>query len=508
MSDPSVLPGQDFLGKCYDIVKLDPLDLVTSAKYVNAIDISASSDKTQDTGDGRYRIPLGAEYKGVPTMSWESQSRTISSMRDFVEEFKSTVSANAGVEGGFDFSGSSTCSNVEKDTQKRKQTFVYSRAYKQNHGLRLDFHDEGAQIRLTKHFETEVTKLPGGKFEEVRDAYLEFVSNFGTHFTTEIILGGLAFQRTIGSVERYLRSTTTEEELKISGSVVIEDIKAGAGADDWKKHALTVDQKNQLQRISLDYRGGDAKPGPEGIDDGWIKSLRDYPAVVKAQLERLSYLLTPRFFPKDNQISEKRVLLDAAIDTWILETGKPSRDTAPLRYGEPFALVLSAASMPDYSRLGLLLDPGQTRDVFSIKFSYIPTTFGPLVAPLGLIVLESATGSRDRGVILDGDKVRVRFADGPYFGQEIGHEGYMKARTVDQPGEASVITVCFNGEDPDHPARAGEYVLETDELRFFPDWPGTGHGALWVGSAGYLAYHQKNFKPAAFSLRRAGTQEN
>jgi hypothetical protein len=61
MSDPSVLLHQDFPGKCYDIVTPDPLDLATSAKYENVIDISASSDKTQDMGDGKYRIPLGAE---------------------------------------------------------------------------------------------------------------------------------------------------------------------------------------------------------------------------------------------------------------------------------------------------------------------------------------------------------------------------------------------------------------------------------------------------------------
>src|SRR5882724_1686244 len=110
MSEPTVLPMQYFLGKCYDIVTLDPLDFASSAKYENAIDISASADRTVQTGDGTHLIPLGAEYKGVPTMSWESQSRTISSSHDFQEEFKSAVTAQVGVEGGFEFSGSESYS--------------------------------------------------------------------------------------------------------------------------------------------------------------------------------------------------------------------------------------------------------------------------------------------------------------------------------------------------------------------------------------------------------------
>jgi hypothetical protein len=99
--------------------------------------------------------------------------------------------------------------------------------------------------------------------------------------------------------------------------------------------------------------------------------------------------------------------------------------------------------------------------------------------------------------------------DGPYFGQETGRDDggqpYMRARTVDQRGQAPVITVCFNGEDPGRPARAGEYILETDELRFFPDWPDIGHGALWVGSSGYVGYRQTTFQPISIQRNSSGT---
>jgi hypothetical protein len=76
-------------------------------------------------------------------MSWELQSSVISSSHDFQEEFKQAVQAEAGVQGGFEFSASASHKEVVRKAESRKQNFVYSRAYQQNHGLQLDLSNEG-----------------------------------------------------------------------------------------------------------------------------------------------------------------------------------------------------------------------------------------------------------------------------------------------------------------------------------------------------------------------------
>lgn len=486
MSSALPLTNQDFLGRCYDIVELDPLDLGKSAKYENAIDIRATADRTVETRDGTYVVPLGVEHKGIFSMTWDSQSRAISSSYDFQEEFKSAVTAEAGLQGGFEFSGSVSYGNITRETQSRKHTFVYSRAYQENHGLHLDFADEDAPIQLSKSFHGAVVKLPVGKLDEVTDAYRDFIVRFGTHFTTEITLGGLAFQRTSGSVTKFLSSKESEEQLQAHASVEIEAFKGGASAEQAQKQALSVDSYNELSRTSLEFRGGEGSP--TGIDESWIKSLHERPAIVKATLERLSYLLTSRFFPEDAQIAEKQVLLGFAIDAWILEKGKPGCDTPPLRYGEKMVLTLDRP--PGYARLGLLGPAG------GILFPYAPSELS-----LAFLVLESTTGRRDGGAILAGDQARVRLADG---GRYIGHTG----DTVDQPGQAAVMTVSLKGDDPDAPARAGQYILETDELQLFTDWPGVGLKALTI-TAGELRLqfgHPSN--ASAFSLRRPGAEQD
>jgi hypothetical protein len=509
------LTNQDFLGRCYDIVTLDPLDLNKSAKYQNAIEINAAQKTTVQTRDGTYLIPLGVEHKGIFSMSWTNISQTISSRNEFEETFKRSVTANATIPGGFDFSGSANWDEVKKDIQTRKNTFVYSRAYQENHGLELQLDDANAPISLTTHFHDKVAQLPVGAFKDVRDAYRGFVDRFGTHFTTEIILGGLAFQRTIGSVKTYLKSNQTEEKLKISGNAEIDAFKAGLTADQAKIRAQTVDQQNDLRRDSLAFRGGKGAPTATGIDSSWIGSLAELPAVVKATLERLSYLLTPRFFPDDDRIGDKQILLDAAIDAWILEKGKPSRGTAPLRYGEPLAFTLCGGQLPNFGRLGLFVPADPARHESSIKFLPMPKAPMPISGPLGVIVLESASSGREGGAILAGDQVRIRLAGGRYFGQETGVDGggkpYMWPRMVDQRGQASVITVGFNGDDPNNPARAAEYILETDELQFFPEYPGRGRGWFWIHphGTGNIAYQIESDLPkATFSLRRASGEQD
>jgi hypothetical protein len=204
MSDALTIPNIDYLGRCYDVVDTDPLDLGNSAKYENVIDISVSNGVTVHTRDGFYSIPAGVDHKAIFSMSWESQSGVISSSYEFQEEFKVAVNAEAGVGGGFEFSGSTGQKEIRRMTEARKQSFVFSRAYQQNHGLQLDLDSD--KLRVTTGFAAAVRRLPIGDLPNVIGGYEAFLRRFGTHFTKEISLGGLAFQRTSGSSQKYLQS--------------------------------------------------------------------------------------------------------------------------------------------------------------------------------------------------------------------------------------------------------------------------------------------------------------
>jgi len=488
------LLNQEFLGRCYDIVTLDPLDLASSAKYVNAVDMSVDDGNVVDTRGRKILVPPGVNpAKVITSMSWESQSRLISSSYEFQQEFKIAVEAEAGVEGVFEFSGSASTRQMESLTQTRKQTFVYSRAYQQNHGLELNLADADAPVKLTEGFSKAVRNLPVGEFSAVRGAYDEFVKTFGTHFTKEIILGGMAFQRTSGLASRWLSSREKEEELKAKASAEVEAVKAGVGTEMARSEAKKVDNENSLERTQLEFRGGTGSPN--GINDDWIQSLDDRPTIIKAKLEKLTKLLTRRFFPDVADIEDRQGLLDIAIYTWIKTKGTPGCDKQPLQYGERFALgfIFPGKQLPtpglfwaDKTGGSLFWPrPGQKSD-----------------RPIAIVTIERASG-RGEGTILAGDEVRVRVTGTPALLQLGDTNPFNSVANAD-----TVFTIHHHGDDPARPSRLGEYFLEADSVQLTPAGAGrAGWRAMYDNTKAQLrvaAMPQGWVKTSALALRRIG----
>ena len=205
------IPNIDFLGKCHDVVEINPLNLGNSSKNQSAVDIDASGEKVQVTKDGSWLIPIGVNHTAPFSMTYDTQSAVISSAYDFQQEFKKSVAAEAGVEGAFEFSGSASFTDIERETNTRQHSFVYSRAYQEDHQLALDLLHEKAPLSVTSQFRDAVGALDARPSEELDwiDEYRGFLNRFGTHFTKSIVLGGLAFQRTSGSSKTWLKSRST-----------------------------------------------------------------------------------------------------------------------------------------------------------------------------------------------------------------------------------------------------------------------------------------------------------
>jgi len=489
MSEATYIPNIDFLGRAFDIVETDPLDLGDSAKYETVVDITVAGE-TVRTGDGYYTIPAGVLHKSINSMLWETQSSVISSSYEFQQEFKTAVNAEAGVEGGFEFSASASQKEIAKRSESRNNSFVFSRAYQENHGLQLDLQNGQAPIHVTKTFAAAVSKLPVGEFTSVIDRYDGFMQRYGTHYTKEIILGGLAFQRTSGSSRKYLQSTESENELKAKASIEVDAVKAGAGAEQARREATSTDQQFALERTTLQFRGGDGSTS--SIDSSWISSLHARPAIVKAKMERLSYLLTERFFPDDPDILDRGSLLDLAISDWIARKGTPSCCTAPLRYGEA---VLIALPWNDNKTIQLAMTYGG--DIQFPVRGGAPLLDGQMVA----VRFENADGKRDKSAILAGDSVRLKvIRSGAYVAESLA------LSNTATPGS---FTLLLKGDNPAAPGRLGDYLLETDRLSLMRGRPGAFNGYVGIQTGNRsLQWGRDNDPSVSFCFRRCDVSAN
>jgi hypothetical protein len=122
MSDGEKIPNISYLGTCYDVVTMDPLNLGSSSKLQHVIDLEAPGAYL--TPDGRFSVPNGVRHEAPLSMSYESQSSVISSAYELQQELKRSVDVEAGVEGAFEFSGSASVKEVEREAGTRKNSFV------------------------------------------------------------------------------------------------------------------------------------------------------------------------------------------------------------------------------------------------------------------------------------------------------------------------------------------------------------------------------------------------
>ena len=240
----------DYLGRCYDVVDMDPLNLGTTAKFANAIKLDAT--ETSQTDQGSWAVPKGVHHMTPWKMRFDNLSSVVSSSYDFQEDFKRSVEVSAGVEGVFEFSGSASFKEITQRTESRKNSFVYTRLYQENHLLALDLDNAKAPLEVTPEFREAVEQLPfqEGNWEP---EYRNFIHRFGTHFTNEIALGGLAFQRTSGSSKTFLVSKQTEETLTASANIQLKQIDAGVTTGQAKTNAAKVDSEQSLTRNVLEF---------------------------------------------------------------------------------------------------------------------------------------------------------------------------------------------------------------------------------------------------------------
>jgi hypothetical protein len=468
MPDAKAIFNADYLGRTYDVVKMDPLNLGGSSTKQNAFVLDLTEEDKDLSGDTYWIIPKGTLHTMPLSQNWETASTTMSSSSEFQQQLKVAVEVDAGVEGGFEFSGSASSSKMEDVTQSRKRTYVYSRYYIENHTLDFDLSDRNAPLELKPEFRAAVLALPYQ--DEVSDweaQYAEFIATWGTHFTKGIVLGGLAAQRTSGLATTYLKSTDSEETLKSKASVQYEAIKGGASAEAAQSLATKTDNDYSLERVTLDFRGGQGSPS--SITDQWVTSVTDYPAIVKANLERLSYLLTPRFFPDQDYIDELQSTLDLAITDWIQTKGRACSDTAPVRYGEPVVMVMP---WQDGKTQQIAVLEGNVPH-YPIQFPIGNADRKPdYSSPTAALRILSNDGSNKGGVILAGDQIRIEVIDKGF----VNRDGDVTTNSAD----AGRFTLLHYDDNPSAPGRIGEYFQGSDVIRILP--AGATDDALGISS--------------------------
>lgn len=294
------------LGRCYDILSLDPFNILSdeSAKATSVFDFRESYPQ-MDEGE-TVLVPEGVRYipRSSGKMEVSSHSELLYTESDIQRMFSSTLGGVVSSVLGavLPFSLSASYASYKRDRKLNHSVYAFTKAEYVHYSLLLESQQSSDALPLNETFRQAVAQLPTTSTYE----YLNFIDDFGTHTATRVEFGGLFHHRYC------LDKSSYESMVKADCDVSVEAKRAFEAKYGRKR------QSSELQSFSYssevyDFCGGTKK---ENIHD-WFPTIKEDPAPIHLDLKPLYELLDSRLFPEDKQIMEKRSLLEIATQTYL-----------------------------------------------------------------------------------------------------------------------------------------------------------------------------------------------
>ncbi|MDJ0509755.1 MAG: MAC/perforin domain-containing protein [Crocosphaera sp.] len=300
-----------FLGRCYDILELDPLDTARTAKTEYVFDFNIEASQTIPGEHGRV-IPLGTNFSPGESGGIESETEIIFTVWDLQKMLGSTLKIGSTllslVTKILPFSLSANYKKFKRELTEEKQIYTVTKGELIDFNLELDLGSSHLSLRETLH--NAVIALPR---DEPSDSYQLFINKWGTHFAQLVRFGGLAYQTIHLDASRYQKLLEQGIDISAQASGIFQlnfDMSTNISLD-----------KSLIQRSEqIRFLGGT----PSNNLEEWFKSIRQDPASVEMSLLPLYELFTPQFFPNDSAIAQKQELMKQAVINYLeRESDKP-----------------------------------------------------------------------------------------------------------------------------------------------------------------------------------------
>jgi len=329
-------PNINFLGRGYDIFLGNPLSEsgVDPGFRLSVIEMLYSGAVSRDGG---FSVPDNVDVTREPFAHFDSNVRLISSETEMQSSATSgfgfdlsvggSYEGAAQVDASFSFSLNKEHQNAVETLSKSESVFVQIVGRTVIYRSRLnDKMPEKVGAAFAEHVknldpscEYETGTVVAKCLEEEEEKYQTLVETFGTHYTTEVVMGGRA-------VERYTMTqnemTTVQTKMATSTLGFDADVSAkfssfsgflktnGEISSQFESTAKSVLNSQNIKRKQW-YLGGTAGLGDS--DSGsteslkrWAATVIDNPIPTSVVLAPIPALLTSKQFPDDSSIDRKR----------------------------------------------------------------------------------------------------------------------------------------------------------------------------------------------------------
>ncbi|XP_077992423.1 uncharacterized protein LOC144446518 isoform X2 [Glandiceps talaboti] len=317
-------PNVGYLGRGYDIFYGNPRndDGSIDPGFRQAV-IGLTYNKVKYSPDRIYLVPDQADLVREMGSYFGATTSVITSERSYRNSL--SVDASVGASASFgsvsgSFSASASYKSMNQATMNSHSVFVDVIGRVIVYDARL----VPFNMDVSEEFRQAVKNLPplrcciyGINCDEDCSMYNEFITAFGTHYTTNVLMGGRAVQRYQMTSESMEQIQEREVGAGFSASGGVSGIASFSASMSMKMSNSMRNSLSTSETSSTEFfLGGEAGLGDisEGNTDSmkeWASTVFDNPVPIQYKLGAVIDLLNKENFPEDKKIGIKEEILRA-----------------------------------------------------------------------------------------------------------------------------------------------------------------------------------------------------
>ncbi|CAN5820934.1 hypothetical protein BH10BAC2_BH10BAC2_44120 [soil metagenome] len=335
------MPGLDWLGAGFDILRFDPLNPneTKNRKLLRGIVITNSGERGGNKA--QYLKPYGAAFSSVNSGSDIDSNAWVSTYKEFSSSFSVGASGSVKVPeaGGGSLSGS--YSEMSSASLGTESIYYFSKVIRRIHELDLEvtWRDENSGQRykqkLNPNFKDDIAALPvmngtipnvdisamqkgkplPGGLDQLKMKYLDFIAKYGTHFASHVGWGGQYISRTQIKRSDYEASRMNKVDFTAQAEATIKKVKVGGEVKFGNSEGQSNTNSKSVFRRQIYVQGGVG----ETDEDKWRDKVDLTPAPVEIFFTPYADLLTKELFPNDASIEKKSRLLKIFTEKYLVD---------------------------------------------------------------------------------------------------------------------------------------------------------------------------------------------
>jgi len=302
---------------------MNPRNLTENVPFRNVFDLKANDSIA---GTNELTKPPEVLYSPEPGGMTDSTTKELFSSYDVQHNFKLAVNlALSDVTGTlFSFSLSSSFQNENQEIGQEEQVKTFTKQLVTFYKLKID---DSKQKKVDPYFMSLVEKIPGSE--------LKLIEEFGTHYASEVSIGGQAYQALAFNKEEYVTMKDNKINVKSESSMAFEVVKANGSLETDVRLHEEFRKKIMNKAEQITYSGGETLNF-----ETWSTTVRQSPVPIQVKLVPLYELVNEDYFPGIPDIEGKYQQLKEQINQYIRTGVNPSQYR--IRYGDELQLSIVA----------------------------------------------------------------------------------------------------------------------------------------------------------------------